>query len=296
MGISPPKSSSVSSLSSVCLQRPTHEHCQKEVSFISNMQLPIELHISANQLRQENHTRHYKAGVDQRALDPGEPIDIYHTIRKIWEPGNVTTRPNDAEPRTYLVERDGKQLQRTREHIRPRKAPMPRKLHTSITNPVKPTEPTTPTELEPTKPDDTTVNATPEPITSNRDNLQPRAQTTNMAAQHLCLPNTKTNTDSCIYMYIYSFVQIAAFMLSFCLFIWRRRCHNMYYSHGMFAHHKIVLTLYSYTRIYLYVTASCRLNRLFKAKLVQSSGRNDSINYRLIGRLGESMIEKFIID
>ena len=44
----------------------------------------------------------------------------------------------------------------------------------------------------------------------------------------------------------------------------------MYYSHGMFAHHKIVLTLYSYTRIYLYVTASCRLNRLFKAKLVQS--------------------------
>ena len=70
----------------------------------------------------------------------------------------------------------------------------------------------------------------------------------------------------------------------------------MYYSHGMFAHHKIVLTLYSYTRIYLYVTASCRLNRLFKAKLVQSSGRNDSINYRLIGRLGESMIEKFIID
>ena len=44
----------------------------------------------------------------------------------------------------------------------------------------------------------------------------------------------------------------------------------MYYSHGMFAHHKFVLTLYSYTRIYLYVTASCRLNRLFKAKLVQS--------------------------
>ena len=29
---------------------------------------------------------------------------------------------------------------------------------------------------------------------------------------------------------------------------------------------------------------------------VASSGRNDSINNRLIGRLGESMIEKFIID
>ena len=30
-------------LSRVCLQRPTHEPCQKEISFISNMQLPIEL-------------------------------------------------------------------------------------------------------------------------------------------------------------------------------------------------------------------------------------------------------------
>ena len=138
----------------------------------------VNQHISANQLRQETQTRHYKAGSDQRPLDPGEPVDIYHTIRKIWEPGNVVTRPNDAEPRTYLVERDGKQLQRTREHIRPRKAPMPRKLHTSIANPVKTTEPTTPTEPEPTKPDDTPVKPTPETITANRDNLQPRAQTT----------------------------------------------------------------------------------------------------------------------
>ena len=140
-------------------------------------------HISANPLRQENQMRHYNVGVDKRLLTSGEPVDIYHTIKKVWEPGTVVTRPNDAEPRTYLVERDGKQLQRTREHIRPRKAPIPRNLHTSIENPTKTTNPTTPTEPEPTrpettKPDDTPVKPTPQTFTANRDNLQPRVQIT----------------------------------------------------------------------------------------------------------------------
>ena len=143
----------------------------------------VNQHISANRLRQENQMRHYKASVDQRPLTPGEPVDIYHTIKKVWEPGTVVTRPNDAEPRTYLVERDGKQLQRTREHIRPRKAPIPRNLHTSIENPTKTTNPTTPTEPEPTrqettKPDDTPVKPSSQTITANRDNLQPRVQIT----------------------------------------------------------------------------------------------------------------------
>ena len=152
--------------SSCCLTR-SHEHCYRAQRLRWHQGIVMSTDISANQLRQETQTRHYKADGDQRPLDPDEPIDIYHTITKVWEPGNIVTRPSDAEARKYLVERDGKQLQRTREHIRLRKAPMPRKLHTSIANPVKTTEPT-PTEPEPTKPDDTPVKPTPETITANK--------------------------------------------------------------------------------------------------------------------------------
>ena len=61
-----------------------------------------------------------------RQLWDNEKVDIYNTITKFWEPGFIVGQKNPVEePRTYVVNKNGKEYYRTREHIRPRKAPLP---------------------------------------------------------------------------------------------------------------------------------------------------------------------------
>ena len=50
-----------------------------------------------------------------------EPVFVRNTIKKIWEPGAILNRPNPIrEPRTYIVDINGKVYYRTREHLKPR--------------------------------------------------------------------------------------------------------------------------------------------------------------------------------
>ena len=85
-----------------------------------------EQHQAANQRRQENQAKYYRHGNDMRQLWDNETVDIYNTITKLWEPGFIVGQRNPVEePRTYVVNKNGKEYYRTREHIRPRKAPVP---------------------------------------------------------------------------------------------------------------------------------------------------------------------------
>ena len=55
-----------------------------------------------------------------------EPVFVRNTIEKIWEPGVILNRPNPIrEPRTYIVDINGKVYYRTREHLKPRSNNMP---------------------------------------------------------------------------------------------------------------------------------------------------------------------------
>ena len=76
-------------------------------------------HQLANQKRQQSQATSYnrKASKDLRPLQPGEPVDVYDTIKRIWEPASVIRRERD---RSYVVRRNGKEYFRTREHIKPR--------------------------------------------------------------------------------------------------------------------------------------------------------------------------------
>lgn len=108
-------------------------------------------HLASNQQRQHDQKKYYRAGPDKKPLKPGEAIGIYNTLKKIWEPGQVIKQHGPLEPRTYIVERDdGKTLQRTREHMRPRTTKTPDdsdKLPTTPTSPAIAIEPPTPHPL-----------------------------------------------------------------------------------------------------------------------------------------------------
>ena len=88
-----------------------------------------ERDIMANQKRQEDQARFYRAGDDRQKLNANESISIYNTIKKIWEPGTVVRQ---AEPRTYVVNLNGRELFRTREHLKPRRAASPPDIHDNI--------------------------------------------------------------------------------------------------------------------------------------------------------------------
>lgn len=80
-------------------------------------------HQERNYERQENQARYYdkKAGLDRRTINNMEPVYVRNTIKKVWEPGVVLNRPNPVrEPRTYIVDVNGKVYYRTREHLKPR--------------------------------------------------------------------------------------------------------------------------------------------------------------------------------
>ena len=123
-------------------------------------------HIEANDRRQEAQRIHYRAGVDKQPLNTGETVDVYNTIRKVWEPATVIERPSPIkEPRTYIVEKNGRRLFRTREHIKPRKAPMPpaaiENTGGTLSIPVYASDQQKPKQQQPTRGQETTLQASP---------------------------------------------------------------------------------------------------------------------------------------
>ena len=81
-------------------------------------------HLEQNQRRQEDQARFYtkKASHDRKPFQPGEPVNIYNTINKEWEPGTAVIRDQqEAELRTYTVHKGNKENRRTREHLKIRK-------------------------------------------------------------------------------------------------------------------------------------------------------------------------------
>ena len=62
-----------------------------------------------------------KAGCDKHVLNQSEPLYVWDSRKHAWEQGRIFNRQNpDREPRTYVIEMNGKLYQRTREHLRPR--------------------------------------------------------------------------------------------------------------------------------------------------------------------------------
>ena len=80
-------------------------------------------HLENNQHRQHKQAEFYnvKASKDREELENMQPVYVRNTLKGIWEPATVLSRPNPIQnPRTYLIEMQGKVYQRTREHLRPR--------------------------------------------------------------------------------------------------------------------------------------------------------------------------------
>ena len=86
---------------------------------IASQHPETEQHKEANQARQQKQAEQYnrKASRDLRPLQPGEPVDVFNTINRTWQPATVVRRERD---RSYVIRRDSREYFRTREHIRPR--------------------------------------------------------------------------------------------------------------------------------------------------------------------------------
>ena len=80
-------------------------------------------HQEANLQKQTKQAEFYnkRTSCDKRVLGNSEPVYVWNSRKHIWEQGRVFNRLNpDREPRTYIVEMNGKLYQRTREHLRPK--------------------------------------------------------------------------------------------------------------------------------------------------------------------------------
>ena len=98
-------------------------------------------HQEKNNERQQRQAEvyHKKAGIDRRILNNMEPVYVRNTIKKVWEPGVILNRPNPIrEPRTYIVDINGKVFYRTREHLKPRSNNMPRDVNEHLKLPIQP--------------------------------------------------------------------------------------------------------------------------------------------------------------
>ena len=79
-----------------------------------------------------------------------EPVYVRNTIKKVWEPVVILNRPNSIrEPRTYIVDINGKVYYRTREHLKPRSNNMPKEVNEHLEPPIQPFTPmpSTPTDI-----------------------------------------------------------------------------------------------------------------------------------------------------
>ena len=100
-------------------------------------------HQVRNLERQQRQAEVYdkKASTDKRILNM-EPVFVRNSIKKIWEPGVILNRPNPIrEPRTYIVDINGKVYYRTREHLKPRRNNMPREVNKHFELPIQPLTP-----------------------------------------------------------------------------------------------------------------------------------------------------------
>ena len=99
-----------------------------------------------------------------------EPVFVRNTIKKIWEPGVILNRPNPIrEPRSYIVNINGKVYYRTREHLKPRSNNMPREVNEHFELPIQPLTPvaSSSTDITPvsTPAKDETPKSPPKPTT-----------------------------------------------------------------------------------------------------------------------------------
>ena len=94
---------------------------RKPKSFLPSKLTNSDQHLPAMLKRQEDQAKFYnrRAGPDQRQLNPGEDVNVYNTLAKVWEPATVVRA--DEQPRTYIVEKNNKQYRRTQQHIKPSK-------------------------------------------------------------------------------------------------------------------------------------------------------------------------------
>ena len=95
---------------------------------------------------------------------------LRNTIKKIWQPGVILNRPNPIrEPRTYIVEMNGKVYYRTREHLKPRSNNMPGEGTEHFELPIQPLTPvaSSSTQISPvsTPANDETPKSSPKPPT-----------------------------------------------------------------------------------------------------------------------------------
>ena len=89
-----------------------------------------DCHQEANLRKQTKQPAFYntKTNPDKPAFSRNQLVYVWNSLKYIWEPDKVFNLPNPGtEPRTYLVEMQGKIYRRTREHLRPRVTPAPHK-------------------------------------------------------------------------------------------------------------------------------------------------------------------------
>lgn len=90
--------------------------------------LQDDQHQERNTKRQEDQARFYnaRASHDRNPLRPGDAADVYNTLTKQWEPAEIVRQDQpQQQPRTYIVRKGNRQYQRTRQHIKPRRGPIP---------------------------------------------------------------------------------------------------------------------------------------------------------------------------
>ena len=103
---------------------------QKPRSPLPSSNLALQSRHPANDTPQEANLRkqtkqaefyNRRASCDKRVLISSEPVYVWNSRKHIWEQGRIFSRQNPhREPRTYIVEMNGKLYQRTREHLRPK--------------------------------------------------------------------------------------------------------------------------------------------------------------------------------
>ena len=111
-----------------------------------------EIYQKKNYERQQRQAEVYdrKASTDKRDLNNMDPVYVRNTIKKVWEPGVILNRPNPLrEPRTYIVDINGKVYYRTREHLKPRGNNMQKEVDEHFEPPIQPFAPmsSTPTSI-----------------------------------------------------------------------------------------------------------------------------------------------------
>ena len=136
-----------------------------------------ENHQDKNYERQQRQAEVYdrKASTDKRVLNNMEPVYVRNTIKKVWEPGVILNRPNPIrEPRTYIVDINGKVYYRTREHLKPRSNNMPREVNEHFELLIQPFTPlpSTPTDIPSVSPAKPST-----PVRAETSVVQPKAAT-----------------------------------------------------------------------------------------------------------------------